>query len=97
MSFGEEEIHQVWEKGKIVQGYNKDKYRKDQCDAWIGREKYGDRTSTMGWEIDHINPGGGDSLSNLRPLQWRNNVAKSDGHLECPVTADGNRNTIRKQ
>lgn len=92
----EEEIQKVWEKGKIVENYNKDKYRKDKCDAWIIREKYGDRNSIYGWEIDHIDPNGPDDLSNLRPLQWKNNVAKGEGRLECPVTSKGNENVERK-
>ncbi len=49
------------------------------------RTEYGNRDSQYGWEIDHINPDGGDGLSNLRPLQWANNVATSDGRLRCVV------------
>ena len=95
MSFSEDMIQKVWEKGKIVPNYDKDKYRKDQCDAWIQRDKHGDRDSIYGWEIDHIDPDGGDDLSNLRPLQWENNVATGEGRLKCVVTSDGNKN-IRK-
>lgn len=86
--FNEETIQRVWGKGKIVSGYNPDKWRKDQCGAWIGRTAYGNRNSKYGWEIDHITPvsrGGGDELSNLRPLQWENNVAKQDDRLVCVV------------
>jgi hypothetical protein len=93
MSPTEEEIQQVWEKGKIVADYDPNKYRKDQCDAWIAREKYGDRKSKLGWEIDHIDPNGGNDLSNLRPLQWENNVDKSDKkRLTCVVTSEGTKN-----
>jgi len=97
MSFSDEKIQQVWEKGTTVENYDKDKYRKDKCGAWMDREKYGDRNSMLGWEIDHIDPKGSDDLSNLRPLQWKNNVAKGEGRLECPVTADGNNNVERKE
>ncbi|MBI2842219.1 MAG: HNH endonuclease [Armatimonadetes bacterium] len=74
----------VWEKGEVIPGYDSSKWRKDRCGAWIARDKYGDRTSAYGWEIDHITPesdGGDSSLSNLRPLQWENNCSKSDGRL----------------
>lgn len=88
----DEMIQNVWEKGKIVSEYNKNEYKKDQCDAWIKRIEYGNRSSSFGWEIDHISPGGEDVLSNLRPLQWENNVDKSDGRLKCNVTSDGKKN-----
>ncbi len=38
---------------------------------------------------------GPDTLSNLRPLQWQNNVDKSDGRLRCNVTASGKDNVQR--
>ena len=88
----DEMIQDVWEKGTVVKGFNKGKYRKDQCGAWIKRDKYGERSSSYGWEIDHISPGGTDTLGNLRPLQWQNNVDKSDGKLKCNITSDGKKN-----
>ncbi|MCA9308167.1 MAG: HNH endonuclease domain-containing protein [Patescibacteria group bacterium] len=80
----------VWEKGIIDPYQNPAIYRKDQCGAWMKRDCYGNRDSDFGWEIDHIVPqsrGGSNMVSNLRPLQWRNNACKSDGVLTCPVTA----------
>jgi hypothetical protein len=88
----EDIIQAVWEKGETIPRYDSSQYRKDQCGAWIIRSKHGDRNSDYGWEIDHITPGGNDALSNLRPLQWENNLSKSDGRLTCPVTANGDRN-----
>lgn len=96
MSFTDDEVQKVWEKGKVVSGQEATNWRKDQCDAWIGRSQYGNRNSQYGWEIDHITPsanGGGDELSNLRPLQWENNANKQDGRLTCPITASGTENT----
>jgi len=92
MSFTDEKIQQVWEKGKVVPNNNPNVWRFDANDAWIYRESYGNRKSMSGWEIDHIDPDGGDELSNLRPLQWKNNVAKQDGRLKFVVTSKGSEN-----
>jgi len=85
--FDEKMIEAVWRKSLFVPGYT---WRKDQqCGAPIKREEYGNRESKYGWEIDHINPVGSDNLENLQPLQWENNVAKSDsrgGRWTCAVT-----------
>ena len=98
MSFTADTIQKVWEKGATVANNDPAVWRKDECGAWIGRSEYGNRDSQYGWEIDHITPvseGGGDNLSNLRPLQWRNNAEKQSGRLSCPVTASGTQNASR--
>jgi hypothetical protein len=98
MSFSEDTIQKVWEKGTVVSNNDPDVWRKDQCRAWIGRRYYGDRDSQYRWKVNHIKPeseGGGDELSNLRPLQWENNVSKQAGRLTCPVTASGENNVPR--
>jgi len=98
MSFSEDTIQKVWEKGTVVSNNEPNFWRKDQCGAWIDRRHYGDRDSQYGWEIDHIKPeseGGGDELSNLRPLQWENNASKQAGHLTCLITAS-DKNNVHK-
>jgi len=92
MAWTDEMVQAVWEKGQVTQGNDPARWRKDQCAAWIGRAEYGDRNTQYGWEIDHISPGGSDALSNLRPLQWKNNTDKGDGRLKCNVTASGKNN-----
>ncbi len=94
MSFTEDFVWLVWSKGHI-KGNDPLMWRADDCGAWIMRSHYGKRNSEYGWEIDHIKPvseGGTDELSNLRPLHWENNIRKSDGSLDCRVTAEGANN-----
>ena len=87
MTHTEAEIEAVWKKGKVVSGRNPDILRQDACTAWIKRSEYGNRDSDNGWEIDHIDPNGPDNISNWQPLQWENNVSKSDGSLICKKVA----------
>ena len=95
MTWTDEDIQKVWGKGQVVSGNDPNIWRKDECGAWIGRRSYGSRNSQYGWEIDHISPSGSDKLENLRPLQWENNVDKSDGRLKCNVTSSGKDNVKR--
>ena len=83
-----EEIQQVWNKATTVSGNDPSAFRKDQCGAWIERNRHGSRESAFGWEIHHIdgNPNN-DALSNLAPLQWENNASG-----RCAVTSSGDKN-----
>lgn len=99
MSFSQDVVWQVWSKAYIITVSDAPVWRKDECGAWIQRTQYGNRNSPYGWEIDHIIPkseGGTDDISNLRPLEWENNIRRQDGTLECPVTAEGTENVRRK-
>jgi hypothetical protein len=71
----------VWNKGSIIPGFDSSIWRRDKCGATMKYSDHGNRNSDYGWEIDHINPvsnGGGDELSNLQPLHWKNNADKAD-------------------
>jgi hypothetical protein len=97
MDFDKVMIQAVWNEGSEVQGIEPREWRKDVCGAWMYRDSYGNRNSEFGWEIDHIvaakdGKDPDDSLSNLQPLHWENNVAKDDGPLVCAVKSQGNRN-----
>ena len=93
MPFTEEEIETAWNKGTVAPGNDADKFRKDACKAWMGRSQYGNRDSQFGWEIDHIDGNSEKNvLSNLQPIQWENNLAKSDGPLKCVKEAQGRNN-----
>ncbi len=89
MAYTDDIVQLVWEKGTCIEANDASIWRKDDCGAWIQRSMYGDRTSQYGWEIDSINPTGPEDISNLRPLQWRNSVARGTGRLICKVTASG--------
>jgi 5-methylcytosine-specific restriction endonuclease McrA len=80
-SFSVSTKDKVWEKGKIIPGYDKDLWRYDVRGKPIKCSEYGNTDSKNGWEIDHIVPvakGGTDDLSNLQPLQWEVNREKGD-------------------
>ena len=88
-TFDDATVEAVWKKGTPEPSFPS--FRKDRCGASMQRNKYGE-TVQWGWEIDHIVPeskGGTNSLSNLRPLHWENNRAKSDsldGRWTCAIT-----------
>ncbi|WP_303318580.1 HNH endonuclease signature motif containing protein [Flavivirga abyssicola] len=78
----------VWKKGKIIPGLDSDTWRNDDCRKKMKWDDHGDRNSSYGWEIDHIDPvsnGGSDHIDNLQPLHWENNADKADKlYWTCP-------------
>lgn len=97
----------VWNNATTKDGYNPDQYRLDPCGAWMQKDKYNDRNSDFGWEIDHIYPQALlkekgaeideiDAVENLRAMNWHNNVSKGVDYpvYHIAIKAEGDRNTI---
>lgn len=79
--FSTAEIEAVWKKAVYLSGSGATEHRKDKCGSIIQFDKYGDTGTSLGWEIDHINPlsnGGTDDITNLQALRWENNRRKGD-------------------
>jgi hypothetical protein len=87
-SWSEETKKAVWNKGRIIPDYSSLIWRWDKCGKVMKFSEYGNRNSENGWEIDHINPvsnDGSDDISNLQPLNWKNNADKADKlNWTCP-------------
>lgn len=78
----------VFNKGKVIPGYDENTWRRDTCGRAIKYDSHGTE-GEYSWEIDHIKPlakGGGNELSNLQPLWWRHNRSKGDTYpWSCPI------------
>lgn len=98
--FSEAQIQQVWEKGKVIENYDPNDYRKDLAGAWMQKKQYGLQTP-LGWSVDHVYPeskGGNKNIENLRPMHWENNLSKSDDYpiYKTVKTSDENTNVNKE-
>ena len=83
----------IWRAMPTIEGKDESIFRLDSCGALIEWDKYGDRQSEVGWEIDHVVPKSLliekgateeeiDDEENLRPMHWKNNDMKSADYPE---------------
>jgi hypothetical protein len=87
MTYSDDFIQKVWEKGAVVKGYNPEVLRKDPWGAWIIRNHFGHK-SEYAWEVDRIDPNISESdIENLRPLQWENKSFRQGNKFLGRVTA----------
>ncbi len=109
MNITEELKQKVWKQGREADGYDSEKVRMDACDAFMIYDDYG-KQSIYGWQIDHVCPKSLlenlgysediiDNIKNLRPMQWQNNLSKSDDYpsYTSVVTSDGEKNIEREE
>ena len=89
----QEKINNAWEQASVLDGRDKEVWRRDPCGALIKRDDYGNRSSEYGWEIDHvvskaflIEAGASeeeiDNQDNLRAMHWANNDSKGKNYPE---------------
>lgn len=100
--FRPEEVDYAWQQARSVDGFNPDVIRMDYAGAYIAKDAYGDRESSLGWEIDHIVPLEKNGLYerwNYVPLHWENNDLKGDNFpiWETKVSFIGTKNQELRQ
>lgn len=99
--YSDEILLAVWAKGNEVPGYDSRIWRQDFAGAWMRYDHFGMK-DIYGWQIDHRCPrakGGADDIENLYPLQWENNLEKSDDYpyFSTKITSRGNGNIEERQ
>ena len=104
-NFTQKQIDDVWEKGREIEGKDKDVYRLDAAGAIMKKDNRQANTQ-YGWEIDHIFPkkrlkdagipeDKWDDLVNLRPLQADNNRKKGDDYPHYTSEKRMNKDTFK--
>lgn len=85
MNFSEISIQRVWEKGRVIEGFDPQEWREDSCGAFIHRAQYGNQESEFGWRIVAMHP---DGDRELHPFHWQNDFDIANHRTHCHVTAD---------
>lgn len=89
------ERDQVWEKGRIVEGFDPKMFRLDAGGAMMSHELFC-KTDSYGWVADVINPALPSVLDNLRPLHLMNDISKGTDYPSWlrKVVWDGQNNVV---
>ncbi len=101
MAFSQKQIDDAWNKAIVIEGFDKNIWRQDLAKAFINRQDYG-KDSLYGWSIDHVYPlakGGDNTEINLRPMQFANNMSKSDSFpsYTTSISSSENKNIQKEQ
>lgn len=97
----------LWNEASAIKDHDSSNIRQDSCGAWIQWDKYQDRSSDFGWEVDHIFPQAVlkakgadkdeiDCEENLRVMNWHNIVSKGNDYpiYHGAVKAEGDKNIL---
>lgn len=90
-------IELAWAKGRKIEGYDSDLFRKDACGAWMRKDLYGEIHNMYGWGIDYIFPkvmGGTLVADNIRALNYHNIISKGRDYpsYKAVYTSEGVQN-----
>ena len=88
MTFDEETIQAVWEKGRATLERDATLWREDECGAWMNRNEYGNPEAEFGWRIVTVVAGMATTVEHLRPFHSANGFDIANGRPHCRVTAD---------
>jgi hypothetical protein len=88
MTYSEDIVQKVWEKGRAMPDQDPTQWRQDDCGAWMHRAQYGAEEAEFAWKIENVAAGEADEVDNLRPFHQANFFDRNTGKAKCHLTAD---------
>lgn len=88
-TYSEEIVDIIWNKAKIINGVNPDRFRRDDCGALISRLSYEEK-SEFGWQIFRSEFNKRNmQIKNARAtaLHWKNFDHRVNGKKKCHLLA----------
>ncbi|OGJ91382.1 MAG: hypothetical protein A2268_07960 [Candidatus Raymondbacteria bacterium RifOxyA12_full_50_37] len=85
MTWSEEIIQKVWEKGQTVPSLDPNVIRKDRFGAMIIRQYYDDKDIKYGWGIECMDPDSFKIVEDLQPLQWDNLILEKNREKDVAI------------